>query len=101
MTNTAESVGQVLERLFENRAWGRRIFEGKALAAWNDVVGGSLKTHTNPVRIKNGRMVVAVEDSIWKQEVSLLRGEIIRKLNDRIGREAIQDIILVVRSLKI
>jgi predicted nucleic acid-binding Zn ribbon protein len=93
----AESVGQILETLSRNRRWGRRVFEGKALLVWEDVVGESLREHTRPVRVDGGRLVVAVEDSVWKQEISLLQGEIIEKLNDRIGSEVIRDIVLVVR----
>ena len=97
MKRAAESVGDILGRLSRNRRWGKRVFESKALMIWEDVVGESLRAHTRPVRVKEGRMVVAVEDSVWKQEISLLQGEIIEKLNDRIGSEVIRDIVLVVR----
>ena len=96
MTQGAEKLGDILERLSRRAKWGRRLSEGKALLMWKDVVGGSLRAHTRPVRIDNGEMTIAVDDSLWKQEVGLLQGEIIRKLNDRMGREVVRDIRLVV-----
>lgn len=71
--------------------------EGRALGLWKGVVGESLGKHTHPLRVKDGRIVIAVEDPIWKQEVGLLSREIIRKLNEGMGREVIRDIVLVVR----
>ena len=97
MRGTLESVGQILETLSHRRRWGRRVVEGKALLLWEDVVGESLRAHTQAVRVDGGRLVVTVEDAVWKQEISLLRGEIIEKLNDRMGSDIIRDIVLVVR----
>ena len=96
MSRQTEKVSDILERVFTRARWGKRVSEGRALFLWNDVVGDSLRSHTRPVRIENGNMTVAVDDSLWKQEVGLLQGEIIQKLNARMGGEVVRDIRLVV-----
>ncbi len=96
MTQGVEKLGDILERLSRREGWGKRLSEGKALLMWKDVVGESVRAHTRPVRIDNGKMTIAVDDSLWKQEVGLLQGEIIRKLNDRMGKKVVRDIRLVV-----
>ena len=96
MTQGEEKVGDILERLSSRARWGKKLSEGKALLIWKDVVGGSLRAHTKPIRIDNGEMTIAVADSLWKQEVDLLQGEIIRKLNERMGSEVVRDIRLIV-----
>ena len=96
MSRGTERVSDILDRLSRRARWGRKLTEAKALLVWKDVVGGSLRAHARPVRIENGELTIAVEDSLWKQEVCLLQGEIIRKLNDRMGDEVVRDIRLVV-----
>jgi predicted nucleic acid-binding Zn ribbon protein len=93
---SAESVGKILSHLLTDVSWGRRVAEARVLTLWEDVVGETLGKHTRPLRVREGRMVVAVEDPIWKQEIALLRGEIIRNLNRRMGRDVVRDIVLVV-----
>jgi predicted nucleic acid-binding Zn ribbon protein len=96
-TRRTERVGDILERLCRNTAWGGRIAEGQALSLWGEVVGESLRENTHAVKIRDGKIVVVVRDSLWKQEISLLRGEIVNRLNEKIGRPLIRDVILVVR----
>jgi predicted nucleic acid-binding Zn ribbon protein len=92
-----EAIGDILGRLFERKGWGKRVFEGRALSVWGDVVGKSVKAHSRPVRVKDGKMIVAVDDSVWKQEISFLSEEIIWRINERMGREVVREIVLVVR----
>lgn len=97
MPRQAESVGDVLSRLLQDLGWGRRVFETRALGLWKGVVGEPLATHTTPLSVKGGKIVVAVKDPVWKQEIHLLRAEIIRKLNEKMESEVISDIVLVIR----
>ena len=96
METRAERVGDILGRLFESMSWGRRVFEGRALTLWSDVVGKAVGQHSRPLRIENGKIVVEVKDAIWKQEILLLSPEIIQKMNERLGEEVVKDIVLVV-----
>lgn len=97
MARNTERFGNILERILCEARWGRRVSEGRALFLWKEIVGDSLQAHTRPLRIENGKMVVAVDDSLWKQEVALLQSEIIGKLNERMGRDVVSDLRLVVR----
>ena len=96
-THSTESVGDILGRLCRSTSWGGRLAEGQALNVWSEVVGDSLREHTQPLRVRDGKMIVAVRDSVWKQEISLLHEELIQRLNEKIGRPLINDVVLIVR----
>lgn len=96
MTTTSESVGEILKRVCERTRWGRRVSESRALDLWAEVVGESLRQHSRPRRVRDGRLVVAVEDAVWKQEITLLGADILRRLNERMGGDRILEIVLVV-----
>ena len=96
MGRGSESVGAVLGRVLEHTAWGRRVSEGRVLLLWKDAVGETVAAHTRPVRMRDGTLVVSAEDSVWKQEIGFLRGDILQKLNLRMGEPAVREIKIVI-----
>ena len=63
-----------------------------ALLVWKEIVGEKISTHTNPVFVKNGCLIVNVDNSTWMNELSIMKKEIIKNLNQKIGMIAVKDI---------
>jgi hypothetical protein len=59
---------------------------------WEDVVGSSAAKVSSAVTCKDGILFVEVKNSVWAAELSLLKRDIIKKLNRRLGRGTIKDI---------
>jgi len=59
---------------------------------WEDVVGPAIASNAQPLRIKNRILKVRVSDPIWFQELKFMEGRIREKLNERLGREAVDKI---------
>lgn len=53
----------------------------RAVELWGEVVGESIANHSKAVRFKEGRLIVEVESSVWVQELSYLRADILRRMN--------------------
>lgn len=45
-----------------------------------------------PVFVKNGKLFIKTESSVWANELFLDKGNIIRKINNEIGRKEINEI---------
>ena len=80
-----ERAGRVLRRL--------RI-EGLAAdellrAAWPHAVGKRIASHTRVTALYGTRLVVEVEDPIWKAQLQTLEGQILPKLRDLSGHSAL------------
>lgn len=56
---------------------------------WDEVVGPAIAEHARPDWIKDGRLRVAVSDSIWLQELQFLEADIRAKLNQKLKRQAV------------
>ncbi len=65
-----------------------KLIEQKAFLLWNRVVGKEIKKHTKPYNIENGILVVLVDNSAWMNELTYLKNEIIKKLNEQIHLSA-------------
>jgi predicted nucleic acid-binding Zn ribbon protein len=59
---------------------------------WDDVVGAAISKNAQPSWIKTGRLRVIVSDPIWLQELDFLEESIREKLNERLGRNAVEKI---------
>jgi len=59
---------------------------------WGEVVGEPFSENTRPARISNRRLRVAVFDSISLQELQFRESDIRAKLNEKLGRPAVDKI---------
>jgi hypothetical protein len=59
---------------------------------WDEVVGQTISESARPSRIRKGCLRVTVSDPIWLQELNFLESTIREKLNERLGRIAVDRI---------
>ncbi|MBM3738666.1 MAG: DUF721 domain-containing protein [Acidobacteria bacterium] len=63
-----------------------------ARAAWAKAVGKKIADHSMPMHMVRDRLVVDVDDEIWKKQLTPMSGQIVDRLNQVIGRAAVRDI---------
>ena len=77
-------VGGLLARL----GIADKVERASAIADWESLVGPHIARVSRPVRIRDTTLFVEVESAAWRNELSLLRPRLMRKLNagKRAGR---------------
>jgi predicted nucleic acid-binding Zn ribbon protein len=86
------SLKEVLEDLFSGTELPFNPDDARIWQIWEDVVGTAIAGKARPDRIRNGYLRVLASDPIWLQELEFAEESIRRKLNDRLGREAVKKI---------
>ena len=66
--------------------------ERLALGAWKKAVGKAIANRTRPVKLVRERLVVEVEDDIWRKNLFGLRFQILRNLERAIGPEIVAEL---------
>ncbi len=66
---------------------------------WDEVVGPAIADHTHPSNITKKKLKVNVSESIWLQELEYVSDTIKEKLNQRLGRNAVDKIVFRLGSL--
>ena len=87
-----QPVGTLLASLMEELGLGKKLKQYEAVRIWQEVVGERIAKVATPTKINNGILVVKVEKSTWRNELSLLKREIITKLNSALKEEVVKDI---------
>lgn len=89
-------MSRVLKRMhLEDRFEEQGLFR-----VWDEEVGTRIARHAKPERITKGRLTVLAENSGYIQEYSFLKKEIVKKLNKRLGRELVKEIVFRVGDVK-
>lgn len=69
-----------------------QITQQKAVLLWKNIVGKDIAKQTNASHIENNVLFVSVKNSVWMNELTFLKSQIIKKLNESIGQDAVKDI---------
>lgn len=89
-----EPLAQLLGNAMRSTGLGKRLQEYRAVEAWSEVVGELVAEHSKATGIREGTLFVDVTSSVWMQELQLLRGEIIERLNAHLGRAYVKQVVL-------
>ena len=89
----AKSSGSVLPTVLKDLGLERRLAERAILKVWHDSIDPNITAHAQPTGLRKGTLFVAVDNSVWLDEiVRYRRREILERLQHSFGRDLIQKI---------
>lgn len=68
------------------------------IESWSSIVGTALAEVTRADRMDKGVLRVLVKDSVWAYHLSLLKPQLIRRLNHFIGGKVVKDIFFMIEE---
>jgi predicted nucleic acid-binding Zn ribbon protein len=87
-----QPIGRILADVVRDLGLAKKMSEQRAVVEWPEIVGGKVAEHSRAIRVDRGRLLVEVDSSVWSQELTLMKRSILRRINDRIGRQAIDNV---------
>lgn len=89
----AKAIRSVVEQVIKELQLGRTLLQYKVLEEWGTLVGDRIAQVTTAERVVDGKLIVKVKSSVWRNELMFMKGEIITRINGRFNEEIITDII--------
>ena len=86
-------ISEALEEVVEQLGIRKSVLSNRARDVWKDAVGEIINENTTLQNIERDRLIIVVSNDSWRRELSLRKEEIISKINELIGEEAIKEII--------
>lgn len=80
-TGKPQPVGDVLTRFLERTGMAPRVEAAAVIPEWAECVGPAIAAVTEPLRVSDGTLVVAVSTSAWMMELNMMKAELMRHLN--------------------
>jgi len=85
-------LGNLIARYLDRLGFSGRLRKQTAVMLWSEIVGPKIAEETEAVRIDGDALVVKVTRAPWRHQLTFLKGELLAKLNSRIGNGIIKDI---------
>ena len=85
----------MLSRFLARSGLAPKVEAASVLTEWSERVGPQIAAVTEPLRVSEGTLFVAVETSAWMMELNLLKGDLMRHVNAGKGEGRIQQIVFV------
>ena len=86
-------ISEALEEVIEEIGIRKSVISNRARDVWKDAVGDIINENTTLQNVDKDRLIITVSNDTWRQELSLRKEEIILKINELIGEDAIKEII--------
>jgi len=91
----SKSLGDILSEYFDdNAALKTNLAERRAVEAWKTLLGSGVGEYTRNVYLKRNVLYVQLSSSVLRAELQMNKQNLIDKLNEAAGMDAVKDIVL-------
>ncbi len=97
--NKSSGIAETLKATVNELSSSEKVWQGMAAVYWAEIVGTDAAAASEADKVVNGVLHVSVIHSVWSQELILLKGKILPKLNAKLGGRFIKDIRFNVRNI--
>lgn len=78
-------LGELVDAFLEEKGLEEQLRRQTALEAWAPVVGEGIARVSRATKVEDATLFVEVRSSAWMMELDMMKGDILRRLNE--GRE--------------
>ncbi len=89
---TMFSLKDIISDLFNNGTLPFDPDDSRIWKVWDEVVGPAIARNAQPLSVRKKKLKVIVPDPIWFQELQFMEQNIREKLNEKLGRQAVEKI---------
>lgn len=94
--DTPKPLKDLLSNYIEDYPYKKRLKRGMVLSLWPQKVGDKINEHTKKVEFERDRLIVYVDNEVWRRELHMRRRQLKKTLNKEVKGEVVREI--VVRS---
>jgi hypothetical protein len=88
------SLGSAIKSFLKESKFDRKLAEVDAVSSWEFIIGKPIARATTSIYIKNETLYVHLNSSIVRNELFMMRNDIIRAVNDHAGGTVVKSIVL-------
>jgi len=86
-----------LEKFLKEKKWSKKIKGYQIINNWENLAGKEIAQSSQPIKIQDKCLFLAVKSNVWANELNLRKGELIEKINRKAGEEIISNILFKIR----
>jgi len=87
-----QPLDDVLQKFLRDEGLETPLLQHRLIDAWPQVVGATVNSYTTERFIKNQTLFVKINNPALRQDLSMMRTQLVKRLNDFVGSMVISDI---------
>ena len=92
--NNINPIGEVIKKLIRNNKLSKRLNVLNVLDVWNNIIGKDLEKYIKSTKFVDNKLYVKLRSSIVRNEMSYKKTQLIQRINEKLNKDVIKDIIL-------
>ncbi|MBC7916026.1 MAG: DUF721 domain-containing protein [Pyrinomonadaceae bacterium] len=93
--NNDKPLKDAIEQMLNVYKLKRKFDETSLIAAWPELMGKAVANRTTQLYIRERKLFIKVESSVLKNELVMIRSEIVKKMNERAGSKVLDEVVFV------
>lgn len=89
----SQSIGEIISQFIAQNELGQKLDETQIMQLWPRVAGEIIGSYTQSLYVHNRTLYVQLSSAVLRNELMMLRSELLQKLNAEIGHQVIDNII--------
>lgn len=90
-----QTLGEAINEMMRTFGLQQKLDETKLLSSWEKVMGVTIAKHTTKIYISKKKLFVHLNSSVVRQELSYAKEKIITMMNETVGKEVIEEVVLL------
>jgi len=82
-----------LGNYLKEKKWSKKIKGYQIISNWENLAGKEIAQSSQPIKIQDKCLFLAVKNNVWANELNLRKGELIEKINREAGEKLISNIL--------
>jgi hypothetical protein len=90
-----KSLKEAIEQMLNVYKLRRKFDETSLIAAWPELMGKAVANRTSQLYIRDRKLFIRIESSVLKNELVMIRSEIVKRMNEKAGSSVLDDVVFV------
>lgn len=95
MRGNTQSIGDAISLFLRETGLEKEVLEQRVVRLWPEIMGETVARLTRSVEVKDGMLYVRVNSPALKAQLFECRFELVKKVNEAVGGNAIHDVRLL------
>lgn len=88
------SIGDALQEFVQNNKLQKGLDKVHVREVWNSQMGPAIEKYTTAIKLEKNTLYIQLSSSVLREELSYGKEKIIKMLNEELGRDLIQKLVL-------
>ncbi len=88
-----KKIGSILDEFVRANNLQKGLAEYRISKGWSELLGRSVSMATKSMFIKDRKLIVKLHSSVMRNELSMIRSDLTKRLNEYAGADILDDVI--------